>query len=203
MNDSLTTQEEQDDAAFRARLAPLASEVLPSQPLFPAAPVTRGRRDGIAMFAVVGVIAVFGVAALLANLNGTSLPGDSREVARGDPPVVGAAAGIEPRPPAEAPKVKTPTDDMIALLLQRGHAASAYGDITGARLLFERAAALGSPAAATEAGKTYDVEYLLSIGARGIRADQAAAAAWYRRAAALGNAEARERLTRIERQPTR
>ena len=92
---------------------------------------------------------------------------------------------------------------MVGLLLRRGDAALADGDIIAARLLFERAANMGSAVAATAAGKTYDIDFLLRTGARGIRADPAAAAAWYRRAAALGDAEARARLDRIEGQSRR
>ena len=95
------------------------------------------------------------------------------------------------------------SEAMIGLLLQRGDAALAVGDIIAARLLFERAASLGSPAAATAAGKTYDIDFLLRSGARGIRADPAMAATWFRRAAALGDADARARLERIEAQSRR
>jgi len=86
---------------------------------------------------------------------------------------------------------------MIGLLLQRGDAAVSVGDIAAARLLYERAAALGSASAATAAGKTYDIEFLLRVGARGIRADQTAAESWFRKAAAGGDAEAVARLARI------
>ena len=55
--------------------------------------------------------------------------------------------------------------------------------------------------AATAAGKTYDIDFLLQSGARGIRPDQSAAAVWFRKAAALGDPEARSRLARIEGRP--
>ena len=90
---------------------------------------------------------------------------------------------------------------MIALLLRRGNAALADGDIVAARLLFERAAALGSASAATAAGKTYDIAFLPRSIARGIQTDQRAAAAWYDRAAALGDPEAGALLTRVEARP--
>jgi TPR repeat protein len=87
---------------------------------------------------------------------------------------------------------------MIGLLFQRGSAALADGDIIAARMLFERAAALGSAAAATSVGKTYDVDFLSQAGARGIPGDLPSAVAWFRKAAALGDPEARARLVRIE-----
>ena len=88
---------------------------------------------------------------------------------------------------------------MIDLLSRRGRDALAQGDVIAARLLFERAAGLGSAQAAREAGKTYDIAVLLDIGARGIRADPAAARAWYRKAADHGDSEARTRLESMTR----
>jgi TPR repeat protein len=73
----------------------------------------------------------------------------------------------------------------------------ALGDISAARLLYERAAALGSAGAATALGNTYDASFLASIQAKGIVADEAAAIAWYRKAAALGDAAAVRQLNRL------
>jgi TPR repeat protein len=89
---------------------------------------------------------------------------------------------------------------MIGLLTQRGDAALAVGDIIAARLLYERAAAMGSATAATAAGKTYDLNFLLRADTHGIRPDPATAATWYRRAAALGDPQARILLGRLEAQ---
>ena len=44
----------------------------------------------------------------------------------------------------------------------------ALGDISAARLLYERAAALGSAKAATALGKTYDPAFLASIQVSGL-----------------------------------
>jgi TPR repeat protein len=107
-------------------------------------------------------------------------------------PVVAPATATQPLPANE---------EMIELLLRRGDAALADGDIIAARLLYERAAAMGSAKAATSAGKTYDVDFLAQSGARGIRPDQTAAATWFRKAAALGDPEARSLLARIEGRP--
>ena len=71
------------------------------------------------------------------------------------------------------------------------------GDISAARLLYERAAALGSARAATAVGKTFDPAFLATIHASGIPPDPAAAASWYRKAAALGDSEAADRLARL------
>jgi hypothetical protein len=85
----------------------------------------------------------------------------------------------------------------LALLLSRGDAMLELGDISAARRLYERAAALGSARAATAAGKTYDAAFLASIHTRGILPDSAAAAGWYRRAVTLGDHEAAERLAKL------
>jgi TPR repeat protein len=75
---------------------------------------------------------------------------------------------------------------MEALLL-RGDQMFALQDISAARLLYERAAALGSARAARELGRAHDPTVLDSLGMRGPRGDAAVAARWYRRAAALGD----------------
>jgi TPR repeat protein len=87
--------------------------------------------------------------------------------------------------------------DMLALLLRRGDDLLALGDLSAARRLYERAAAGGDGRTATGVGKTYDPLFLSAIGARGIQADAAAAARWYRRAIDLGDESAAERLKRI------
>jgi TPR repeat protein len=60
--------------------------------------------------------------------------------------------------------------------------------------LYERAAAAGSGLGATGVGKTYDPAFLASIDARGLRGDTARAVDWYRKALALGDSEASDRL---------
>jgi hypothetical protein len=98
-------------------------------------------------------------------------------------------------PPLPAPPVaSTLSAELVELLLRRGDALLAIGDLASARLLYERAAAAGDARGATGAGKTYDPQILSQIGARGIRPDPAAAALWYRKALELGDAVAAARL---------
>jgi hypothetical protein len=115
-----------------------------------------------------------------------------------------AAMGAVPVSPSRSlsspPPAPGNSEEMVGLLLRRGNNAIADGDIIAARMLYERAAALGSAVAATSVGKTYDTEFLLEAGARGIPADQKSAVAWFRKAAALGDQEAMARLARIENQ---
>ncbi len=107
-----------------------------------------------------------------------------------------AAAATVTAPPIPLVQQAAPAN-LVALLMSRGQAMLELGDISAARLLFERAAELGNARGATEAGKTYDPDYLRSARARGIAADPARAAAWYRKAAALGDTEAAGRLARM------
>ncbi|WP_415385938.1 hypothetical protein [Roseomonas sp. BN140053] len=113
------------------------------------------------------------------------------------PPSVAASAlpaAASPLPPVAGPPspppAPAPSPELVAVLLRRGDAMFAAGDISAARLFYERAAAAGSGAAATAMGRSFDPAFLAGIGARGIRPDPRAAATWYRRGAELGQAEA-------------
>jgi hypothetical protein len=209
MSAKTTSSDEQEDAAFRARLAPLASEVLPPPTAaeIPVPPRAGRRQHVIAWAAAVAAVAVLGAASLVSRWPWT---GDTRPV-RGfagpsSPPRIellssGLSSKAATSDSTAAVVPPAPSDPMISLLLRRGDAALADGDIIAARLLYERAAGLGSATAATSAGKTYDVDFLLQAGARGIQPDQTSAAAWFRKAAALGDPEAGARLARIEGRP--
>jgi TPR repeat protein len=120
--------------------------------------------------------------------------------------LTGAVSYPTAEPKAEPPKIApaAPASPQYAssdltLLLSRGDAMLALGDISAARRLYERAAALGSARAATAVGKTYDPVFLASIRATGIAADRGAAAEWYRKGAALGDREGAAGLARLSR----
>ncbi len=106
-------------------------------------------------------------------------------------PVQTAMASVPPALPAPTPAV---APDMLSALMDRGSAMMAAGDISAARMLFQRAASLDDPAAMTAAGGTFDPLVLAALRVQGLRPDPALAAEWYRRAAALGDAEAAQRL---------
>jgi hypothetical protein len=250
MSNDKSAADDREDAAFRARLAPLASEVLPRAPgaeaagrlrliartgggsevesspaasPTEAARVSRDRPDRRAIWIVALIVIGIsgGAGAGWIYVRSSHEPGASARTeagTRGTVPPSGQTLGDKPArdatpttvtQPASIPVPSSPpgaspvgspvgSDVMIGLLSRRADAALAGGDIIAARLLYERAAALGSAAAATAAGKTYDLDFLLRAGARGIGADPAAAAAWYRKAAALGDPEASARLSRIQ-----
>jgi len=128
------------------------------------------------------------------------------------PPTVAGAAPAAP-PPAAQPKPVTraelqpvprsaqaaeppPASDMSALV-ERGDRLLAAGDIASAREFFERAVENGDPAASYGLGKSYDPLFLQQIAQQGVAGDATKAAAWYRRAAASGSAEAAKRLAQL------
>jgi hypothetical protein len=86
----------------------------------------------------------------------------------------------------------------ITALLGRGDAFLITGDITSARLFYERAADAGNGVAALRLGATFDPVILLRAGGRGITADPAQALSWYRRARELGVSEAEQRIKDLE-----
>jgi type II secretory pathway predicted ATPase ExeA len=122
--------------------------------------------------------------------------------ASGDAVSSGAAAAPRPEPPKPTPAAPASSrfaSSDLTLLLSRGDTMLALGDISAARLLYQRAAALGSGRAATAVGKTYDPAFLASIRASGIAADRVVAATWYRKGAGLGDLEGADRLAGLGR----
>ena len=112
-------------------------------------------------------------------------------------PVANVPAG---RPPTPEPDGKAPAQAgekgsrvspssaspaLVEALIARGDAMMSHCDISAARLLYERAA--GDARAASALARTYDPAFLAEIGTCGIRGDAALAAAWYRKAASLGD----------------
>ncbi len=99
----------------------------------------------------------------------------------------------EPKP-IISPLSSLPIAMLAAIMVRRADMLLQLGDVSGARLLYERAAAAGSGGAAMTMGKTFDATFLAGIGVTSMGADPAMAMSWYRRAAGLGSAEARTRL---------
>ncbi len=110
------------------------------------------------------------------------------------PPAATAVPAPRPATPAAAPLPPA----VVATLIRRGQAMLAIGDISAARLLYERAALAGSGEAAAALGRTYDSEALARLGTRGIQPDPKMAVAWYRRAVALGDTASASLLQRLE-----
>ncbi|WP_262030395.1 hypothetical protein [Microvirga sp. Mcv34] len=102
-------------------------------------------------------------------------------------------SGAEPKvsAPAEAPR----GDDRLT---SRAEELFRKGDVSGARLLFERALDGGHARAAFLLAETYDPNVLSRLGVRGIRGDAAKARDYYARARAMGIAQAGERLEALK-----
>ncbi|WP_431271189.1 hypothetical protein [Dankookia sp. P2] len=83
---------------------------------------------------------------------------------------------------------------MLSNLLRRGDSLLALGDVSAARLFYDRAAANGSGKAATALGKTYDPAVLARLGIPSVSGDPTLAIRWYRTALKLGDAEAGQLL---------
>jgi TPR repeat protein len=102
----------------------------------------------------------------------------------------------EPQPSAPAARRIDP--DELATLLKRAKGLLAIGDITAARLLLERAADAQEAEAALMLAGTYDPQVLGVQDMRSITPDPAMARAWYQKAAQLGSADARRRLSQLQ-----
>lgn len=118
------------------------------------------------------------------------------------PAPVPAAVAAPPEPPPPPAKPLPPTRtldaDTLAGLMARARSLMTVGDIAAARLLLERAANAQDATAAFVLAQTYDPAVLGTKDTRSITADAAAARDWYRKAAQLGSAEARQRLTQLQ-----
>jgi hypothetical protein len=90
----------------------------------------------------------------------------------------------------------------ITALLARGDTLFALGDISSARLFYERAADAGEGRAALRLGNTFDAAFLDFAHLR-VRGDPAKAVSWYGRARELGEAEAEILLKRLEPVPSK
>lgn len=126
----------------------------------------------------------------------------AREVAAVAPaaPVVAVAPAVQEPVPAtrEAAPVRRIDPEELAALLTRAKSLLAIGDITSARLLLERAADAQEAEAALMLAGTYDPQVLGSQDLRSVTPDPAAAKVWYQKAAQLGSADARRRLSQLQ-----
>jgi hypothetical protein len=101
------------------------------------------------------------------------------------------------RPPALAHDASE-----IAAKMKIGAELMAQGDITAARMMFQRAAEAGEAAAAFALAETYDPMVLRKLGSRGgIVSDLALARIWYEKARDRGSIAAPERIVRLTQIP--
>ncbi|MBV8398645.1 MAG: sel1 repeat family protein [Acetobacteraceae bacterium] len=88
---------------------------------------------------------------------------------------------------------------MMGVLLKRADEKLAEGDISAARLLYERAAQGGSAAACVGLAKTYDPVFLTQRGTSGMQPDPQRATEWYQKAISLGDEGAAAQLNGLAR----
>jgi len=100
-------------------------------------------------------------------------------------------------PAATAAPPSLPAVD-VAELLAHGDGYLGKGDVTSARLFYERAADAGSGQGAMRLGATFDPNFLGRAGLVGTRGDQARAEMWYHRARGLDTAAAAREPNRRE-----
>lgn len=193
---------------------PAGASVAPA----PSVPRRRAPRwlVGLAILTVVGSASAYW---LRAHLPGSG-NGVAEEAATAAAPQILPVNTLEPRisrilpPPTEAPPSKPPTappppaksavlswdrSQMAVEYLRRGDRLLELGDVAGARQFYQTAAERGSAAARVAVGKTYDPLVLEARGLRGVYADPAQAAQWYRTALEAGQREAQTRLRALER----
>ena len=113
-------------------------------------------------------------------------------------PAQRALAGVPTKGSAQIPAAPRLPDRQLAELLARGDIFLRAGDITSARLFYERAADAGDGQAALRMGATFDPTFLAGAGLRNLRGDPAKARFWYHRALGLGASEAQPHLNNLE-----
>ena len=109
-----------------------------------------------------------------------------------------AVAPTAPAPQPDAPTARRMDPDEVAGLLKRAKGLLAIGDIASARLLLERAADAQEAEAALMLGTTYDPLVVGNRDMRSITPDPAMARQWYQKAAMLGSADAKRRLSQLQ-----
>ena len=124
-------------------------------------------------------------------------PPNAATILRAGAPLQTPPDAAEPRGPAPAPAVTPQDRDRAQRLMTKGDAQLEEGNVSAARLLYERAAEAGLAQAAMALAATFDAAELARLKLRGVEADAKEARRWYERARQLGAAGAEERLRRI------
>jgi hypothetical protein len=100
-------------------------------------------------------------------------------------------------PPPQVPEGTKLDESAVKELVRSGDRLLGRGDVTAARALYERAAAMGSAQACLALGSTYDPRRLWSLGVYGMAGNKERARHWYERARQLGHPEAKERIAAL------
>jgi TPR repeat protein len=124
-------------------------------------------------------------------------PPSTATILRAGAPLQPPPEDADPRGPAPPPTVTPQDRERAQRLLNKGDAQLEEGNVSAARLLYERAAEAGLAQAAMALAATFDAAEFTRLKLRGIDADPKEARRWYERARQLGAADAEERLRRI------
>ena len=111
------------------------------------------------------------------------------------PPAPPAAA--EPRGPSPGQSITPQDRERAQRMMKKGDEQLEEGNVSAARLLYERAAEAGLAQAAMALAATFDAAEFARLRLRGVEADANQARRWYERARQLGAPGAEERLRRI------
>jgi hypothetical protein len=135
---------------------------------------------------------VFEIAVVLRRTNGLIAAQTKAWLAAPLPPSRSPAS-----PSPASPKIDEAAAKDLKDFMARANRLLDRGDFVGARAIYQRAAELGSGAAALALGATYDPNRLWSFGALGLVGNKERARQWYVRASQLGQSEAKARLTAL------
>jgi hypothetical protein len=105
------------------------------------------------------------------------------------------ASQPRPSPPPQPPR--TEAQQGALRIVTRGNAQLLEGDVSAARLFFQRAVDAGLPEGALAMASSYDQIELDRLGVRGLTGDRDTARKWYEQARKMGASEADERLERL------
>ncbi|HJZ33484.1 MAG TPA: hypothetical protein VKF35_20360 [Hyphomicrobiaceae bacterium] len=122
------------------------------------------------------------------------VPVDLGAPARSEP-----ATAARPEPPVQpvVPRSMPQDRERAMRLLTKGNEQLDEGNVSAARLFYERAADAGLAEGAMALAATFDATELGRLNVRGIKADSKQARQWYERARQLGAGDAEERLRRL------
>jgi TPR repeat protein len=99
--------------------------------------------------------------------------------------------------PAPKPSISDAARERALRLMEKGDQQLSGGNISAARLFYERAADEGLAQGAMALAGTYDASELAQLKVRGVPPDPAQARHWYERARQLGATDADLRLQRL------
>lgn len=122
-------------------------------------------------------------------------PPPIKEASVPSPVPIQTAIATSPRPPTPPPPdPRPPPPSAEQVLVERGDEMLRIGQVSAARMLYQRAAESGLALAALKLGDTYDGEFLERRKLLGIKPEPELAAKWYRKAQDMGDLRARDRL---------